>query len=181
MLLPTLAPKAIPQPWYIKKKTLQEDLNQLAYEEERYAQETELSLITVPYDDGNTNNNNNSATVEQAATNNNSVSQQHQLYHHEEQQPQQHQLASSPLSPSDVVPMSGADSLGLDATPPVARNDSVIQPLDDDVMMDDDETPVVNYSTRYLELQQQEFDHSPLNLLADDDDEEDDYHGGRSI
>ncbi|KAI8139151.1 hypothetical protein BJV82DRAFT_628353 [Fennellomyces sp. T-0311] len=49
MLLPTLAPKAIPKPWYIKKKTLQEELNQLAYDEERYAQETEMSLVTGPY------------------------------------------------------------------------------------------------------------------------------------
>ena len=151
MLLPTFAPKAIPQPWYVKKKTLQEELNQLAYEEEQYAQETEMALLTGSYDDNNNTNNRNN-------TNNNNSMNTHHIntstildsttpitFHQQQPLEFQHPMTSPSLS---------------------IRNDSVIQPMDD--------TPIINYSTDYLEEEQNEFDHSPINYspnnIRDDDD-----------
>ncbi|KAI7847139.1 hypothetical protein BDC45DRAFT_26125 [Circinella umbellata] len=102
MLLPTLAPKAIPQPC--------------------------------------TNGHHiNTSTIMDSTTSN--------TFHQQQQLEFEHPMTSS-------------------ASPPSIRNDSVIQPMDD--------TPLINYSTGYLEDEQNEFDDSPINYppnnIRDDDD-----------
>lgn len=46
MLLPRLTPTAIPQPWFAKKRSLEDELQELQYEEDRYTRERALALTT---------------------------------------------------------------------------------------------------------------------------------------
>ncbi|KAI7887169.1 hypothetical protein K492DRAFT_173518 [Lichtheimia hyalospora FSU 10163] len=46
MVLPRLTPTAIPQPWFAKKRSIEEELQELEYEEDRYTRERALALTT---------------------------------------------------------------------------------------------------------------------------------------
>lgn len=46
MILPRLTPTAIPQPWFAKKRSIEDELQELQYEEDRYTRERALALTT---------------------------------------------------------------------------------------------------------------------------------------